>query len=48
VGRLGTYTGGGTVVTVGCTEWPTALGDGDLEVATITRTILDRLGGAPT
>lgn len=45
---LGTYTRGGTVVTVGCTEWPAALADGDAEVETITRTILDRLGGPST
>lgn len=41
---LGTYTRGGTVVTVGCTEWAAALGDGDPHVETVTRTILDRLG----
>ncbi|QYG92299.1 hypothetical protein HC251_07490 [Iamia sp. SCSIO 61187] len=41
---LGTYTRGGTVVTVGCTEWAAALADGDPQVETVTRTILDRLG----
>ena len=40
---LGTYErpGGGTVVSVGCTEW--AYGLDDPAVATITRTIVDRL-----
>lgn len=41
---LGTYTRGGTVVTVGCTEWAAALAAADPHVETITRTILDRLG----
>jgi hypothetical protein len=43
---LGTYTrpGGGTVVTTGCTEW--AYGLDDPAVATVTRTILSRLGAA--
>jgi hypothetical protein len=41
---LGTYTRGGTVVSVGCTEWAAALADGDPHVETVTRTILGRLG----
>lgn len=40
---MGTYTRGGTVVTVGCTEWPAALAAGDAHVETVTRTVLDRL-----
>ncbi|MEP6660379.1 MAG: N,N-dimethylformamidase beta subunit family domain-containing protein [Acidimicrobiales bacterium] len=39
---LGTYTRGGTVVSVGCTEW--AYGLGDPVVAQITRNILGRAG----
>lgn len=45
-GMLTTFVrpGGGTVVNSGCTEWAGALADGDPDVITITRTILDRLG----
>ena len=39
---LGTYTRGGTVVTVGCTDW--AYGLDDPAVARVTRNILARLG----
>ncbi|MDQ2678330.1 MAG: maleylpyruvate isomerase family mycothiol-dependent enzyme, partial [Actinomycetota bacterium] len=38
-----THASGGTVVTVGCTDW--AYGLGDLTVARITRNVLRRLGG---
>ena len=38
---MGTYTRGGTVFTVGCTDW--AYGLGDPAVARITRNVLDRL-----
>jgi len=41
---MGTYTRGGTVVTVGCTEWSNGLRGGDPTVDRITRNILDRLG----
>ena len=41
---MGTYTRGGTVVTVGCTEWSNGLAGGDPAVDRITRNILDRLG----
>jgi hypothetical protein len=40
---LGTYTRGGTVVTVGCTDW--AYGLDDPAVAQVTRNIIDRLAG---
>ena len=40
---MGTYTRGGTVVTVGCTEWSNGLAGGDPTVDRITRNILDRL-----
>jgi hypothetical protein len=39
---LGTYTRGGTVVTVGCTDW--AYGLDDPAVARVTRNIVSRLG----
>jgi len=39
---FGTWTHGGTIVTVGCTEWARHLGDP--HVARITRNILTRLG----
>ena len=41
---MGTYTRGGTVVTVGCTEWSNGLAGGDPAVDRITRNLLDRLG----
>ena len=41
---LGTYTRGGTVVTVGTTDWAHGLRGGDPVVDRITRNILDRLG----
>jgi hypothetical protein len=41
---LGTYTHGGTVVTVGTTDWSHGLHGGDKYVAQITRNVLDRLG----
>lgn len=40
---LGTYTRGGTVVSVGTTDWAHGLAGNDTNVATITRNILDRL-----
>lgn len=40
---LGTYTRGGTVVTVGSTDWAHGLRGGDDSVERITRNILDRL-----
>ena len=40
---LGTYTRGGTVVTVGSTDWPNGLRGGDEAVVRITRNIIDRL-----
>lgn len=40
---LAVFTRGGTVVNVGCTEWPAALAEGDPLIDRITRTILDRL-----
>jgi hypothetical protein len=39
---LGTYVGGGTVVTTGCTDW--AYGLDDAAVSRVTRNVLDRLG----
>lgn len=43
---LGLYTteGGGTVVTVGSTDWAHGLSGGDAAVMQITRNVLDRLG----
>jgi hypothetical protein len=41
---LGSYTRGGTVVTVGTTDWSHGLAGGDRAVAQITRNVLDRLG----
>jgi hypothetical protein len=43
---MGTWThaSGGTVVTVGCTEWACGLGVGDDHVERVTRNLLDRLG----
>ncbi len=43
---LGTYTRGGTVVTVGTTDWAHGLAGDDPNVVTITRNILDRLSGS--
>lgn len=40
---LGTYTRGGTVVTVGSTDWSHGLRGGDPSVVRITRNVLDRL-----
>lgn len=40
---FGTYTRGGTVVTVGTTDWAHGLAGNDPQVVTITRNILDRL-----
>lgn len=46
---LGTYTNaqGGTVVTVGSTDWAHGLAGNDPSVIQITRNVLDRLGGSP-
>src|SRR5262249_52299550 len=41
---VGTYTNGGTVVTVGTTDWSHGLRGGDPAVTRITRNVLDRLG----
>ena len=41
---LGAYTRGGTVVTVGSTDWSSGLRGGDPIVSRITRNVLDRLG----
>ncbi|MFO0877140.1 MAG: SGNH/GDSL hydrolase family protein [Gemmataceae bacterium] len=41
---VGTYTRGGTVVTVGTTDWAHGLRGKDARVVRITRNILDRLG----
>ncbi|MGI9472291.1 MAG: N,N-dimethylformamidase beta subunit family domain-containing protein [Rubripirellula sp.] len=41
---LGTYTRGGTVVTVGSTDWAHGLAGLDASVVQITRNVLDRLG----
>jgi hypothetical protein len=41
---LGTYTRGGTVVTVGSTDWSHGLRDNDPYVVQITRNVLDHLG----
>lgn len=41
---LGTYTRGGTVVTVGSTDWSHGLRGDDPHVTRITRNVLDRLG----
>jgi len=40
---IGTYTCGGTVVTVGSTDWPSGLRGGDKAVARITANVLERL-----
>ena len=44
---LGMYTRGGTVVTVGTTDWSHGLRGGDATVVRITRNILDRLSRQP-
>ncbi len=41
---IGTYTRGGTVVTVGTTDWSHGLRGNDAAVVRITRNVLDRLG----
>lgn len=41
---VGTYTNGGTVVTVGTTDWSHGLRGNDPAVVRITRNVLDRLG----
>jgi hypothetical protein len=41
---LGTYTRGGTVVTVGSTDWSFGLRGNDAAVVRITRNVLDKLG----
>jgi hypothetical protein len=41
---LGVYTRGGTVVTVGTTDWAHGLRGGDPVVIRVTRNVLDRLG----
>jgi hypothetical protein len=43
---LGTYTRGGTVVTVGSTDWSLGLRGNDPAVVRITRNVLDKLGKA--
>ncbi|MCU1428930.1 MAG: hypothetical protein JWL83_2930 [Actinomycetia bacterium] len=46
---LGSYvsSGGGTVVTAGCTDWTYGLRANDAQVEQVTRNILTRLAGAP-
>jgi hypothetical protein len=41
---IGTYTRGGTVVTVGSTDWSFGLRGNDANIARITKNVLDRLG----
>jgi hypothetical protein len=41
---VGTYTRGGTVVTVGTTDWSHGLRGGDANVIRVTKNVLDRLG----
>ena len=41
---LGTYTRGGTVVTVGSTDWSHGLRGNDPVVVRITKNVLDKLG----
>jgi hypothetical protein len=41
---VGTYRRGGTVVTVGTTDWSHGLRGGDAVVARVTKNVLDRLG----
>ena len=41
---LGTYSNGGTVVTVGTTDWSHGLKGNDPALTRITRSILNRLG----
>jgi len=41
---IGTYTRGGTVVTVGSTDWSHGLRGNDSNIVRITRNVLDRLG----
>lgn len=47
-GVLGTYTRGGTVVTVGSCDWPYGLHAGDRVVDRIVRNVLDRLSQGVT
>jgi hypothetical protein len=42
---LGTYTNGGTVITVGSTDWAHGLRGKDPAVERITQNVLDKLGG---
>jgi hypothetical protein len=41
---MGTYTNGGTVVTVGTTDWSHGLRSNDLVVPRVTKNVLDKLG----
>ena len=41
---IGTYTRGGTVVTVGSTDWSHGLRGGDPVVTRVTKNVLDKLG----
>lgn len=41
---FGSYTRGGTVVTVGSTDWSHGLRGNDPHVVRVTRNVLDRLG----
>ena len=43
---LGTFTAGGTVVSVGSTDWVFGLAGGDALIERVTRNALDRLSGA--
>jgi len=42
---IGTYTRGGTVVTVGTTDWAHGLRGGDAAITRVTKNVLDKLGG---
>ena len=41
---IGTYTRGGTVVTVGSTDWSFGLRGNDADIVRITKNVLDKLG----
>ena len=41
---IGTYTSGGTVVTVGSTDWSHGLRGGDAVVVQVTKNVLQKLG----